>query len=408
MIDHDVLPGPLNRCQVCGSSNLREIMDLGHQPLCDALLSKEQLLQPEMTYPLQLNQCEECSLAQLSYVIAGTEVYPATYPYRACLSWPVVEAHKKMAADLVERFGPGLAVDIGCNDGGLLAQFHAQGCRVRGVEPTDIATYAPFVAQVVQSFFTSKVARDIKAQSGAAHLITLTNVFAHMADLGEVMRGITELLDLKGVLVIENHYLLDILEGNQFDSIYHEHVRTYTLKSLMRLFQQYGMEVFDVERVTRYGGNIRVFVGWEEVRRVMPRVGALLEEEQRSYIASNWKQFANRVNFAREQFHAFLARESVVAGCSAPGRASTLLNYFGARRDDIMWTGEVHGSLKIGQYLPGCHIPVIPNKRLIEEQPPAVILLAWHYAKEIAARLRREGVTSKLYVPLPHFQEFKE
>lgn len=403
MIDHDVKPGPLHHCQVCGSEDLRQIIDLGHQPLCDALLTSDQLNAPELTYPLRLNQCANCSLAQLDYVVSGRDVYPASYPYRAGISWPVVEAHKAMATEIVDRFGRGFVVDIGSNDGTLLKQFQRLGCDVVGVEPTGIAGIAARDGvPTVRAFFSEATACYIAAK---AHIITLTNVFAHMADLGEVMRGICTLLDEDGVLVIENHYLLDILQTNQFDSIYHEHVRTYTLRSLIVLFAQYGMQVFEARRVSRYGGNIRVHVCWDGNRPIDASVGDMLATESAAgTYQSGWHSFARRVKDQRDAFRAFVRKHKAV-GCSAPGRASTLLNYYGADAETLAWTGEIDGSLKIGQFLPGCHIPVVSNKRLVDEQPEHVVLLAWHYADEIAARLRREGVRSKLYAPLPTYRE---
>jgi hypothetical protein len=208
-----------------------------------------------------------------------------------------------------------------------------------------------------------------------------------------------------GALVIENHYLLDILERNQFDSIYHEHVRTYTLKSLVTLFAQYGMEVFDVERVPRYGGNIRVYVG--RIGSYVPTaaVGELLTLEASLDWSRRARAFTDNVLLQRDIMRTFLGATHNVVACSAPGRATTLLNFFGVTRDDVIWTGEIDGSLKIGKHIPGCRIPVVSNRRLVEDRPYAVVLLAWHYGKEIAARLRREGVESRLFVPLPTFAE---
>lgn len=400
MIDHDVKPGPLTRCQICGSNHLHEVIDLGHQPLCDALLSEKELQEPEVSYPLKLMQCHDCTLAQLSYVISGHEVYPPSYPYRAGISWPVVEAHRAMAEEVKNRFGGGRVVDIGSNDGTLLAQFKERGFDVVGVEPTDIADLASVLT--IKSFFTEAVADRI----GNADVVTMTNVFAHMAELGEVMRGVCRMLAPTGVLLIENHYLLDIFDRNQFDSIYHEHVRTYTLKSLIKLFEQYGLVVFDVERVPRYGGNIRVFAGWPGRHPVSPAVASLLKLEEEYKDAR--EGFRARVYKARDDFRRHLAMVQFMVGCSAPGRASTLLNFYGLSARDILWTGELEGSLKIGKYLPGCHIPVVSNRDLrILNDGCEVVLLAWHYGREIAARLRAEGVKAKLFVPLPTFGEFQ-
>lgn len=405
-VDHDLPVGPVTRCQVCGSEHLRLAVDLGHQPLCDALLSEEQLKQPEVTYPLRLLQCAECSLGLLDYVVPRTSVYPSNYPYRAGISWPVVAAHKEMARELVERFGRGLCVDIGSNDGTLLAQFKALGCEVLGIEPTDIARIAVDAGvRTTQAFFCEFIAKQVACSYGTARIVTMTNVFAHMADLGEVMRGIVAMLSpVEGVLVIENHYLLDILDKLQFDSIYHEHVRTYTLKSLVRLFAQYGLEVFDVERVPRYGGNIRAFISWKGTRVISTNVVDLLALEANINYIEEWEKFRNDIRYQRYQFRKLVATQGPLVACSAPGRASTLLNYYGIRAGDIAFTGELDGSLKLGKYLPGCHIPVLSNKLLLRSGSP-IILLAWHYADAIIERLKREGCRERMYVPLPFLRE---
>lgn len=402
MIEHDAAPGFLGHCQVCGSDDLRELIDLGSQPLCDALLTRDQLREPEPTFPLRLMQCKACSLAQLDYVVSGAKVYPPTYPYRAGISWPIVAAHKEMAADIVKRYGSGFCVDVGSNDGTLLAQLQSLGCEVLGFEPTDIARIAAAAGiPTVQEFFGEHSPRGRRAD-----VITFTNVFAHMANLGDVMRGVCAMLTGPGVLIVENHYLLDILERNQFDSIYHEHIRTYTLRSLVELFGQYGLEVFDVERKPRYGGNIRVHVGRRGMRTVSPRVGELLRLEVETGLNTDnaWKAFRARVFDARDEFREYVRYRNVVA-CSAPGRASTLLNFYGVHQRDIPFTGEIDGSLKIGKYLPGCRIPVVSNTSIAKASADSVILLAWHYGTEIKARLRKEGVASRLVVPLPALAE---
>ena len=412
MIIHDVGSGVLDRCQVCGSQHLSLVIDLGHQPMCDDLLDADRLAMLETAYPLRLWQCDDCTLAQLDYVIDGEQVYPPEYPYRAGISWTIVEAHRQMADDIMRRFGPSFCVDIGSNDGTLLKHLKQRGCEVLGFEPTDVADIAiQDGVPTVQSFFSEEAVTNEIGPHKKADVITLTNVFAHMATLGTVMEGITTLLDRDGVLIIENHYLLDILEQNQFDSIYHEHIRTYTLKSLMVLFSQYQMEVFDVERVPRYGGNIRVFVGWRGRHMVRPSVNELRAHEDEYNYPAAIARFQHNARHARYQFQRFLHQaDGTVAGCSAPGRASTLLNYFGvqAEIDRLTWTGELHNSLKLGLYLPGCHIQVVQNTRLIEEQPDYIVLLAWHYAKEIRERLRKEGITSKLVCPLPYFKVYED
>jgi hypothetical protein len=414
MIDHDAKPGKLERCQITGASELFEIIDLGHQAPCDALLSKAMLDQPERTYPLRLLHCPESGLAQLDYVVDGREIYYPAYPYRAGISKPLVDYQQAFADGTVGRFDleAGTAVvDIGSNDGTLLAAFMRRGMTVVGVEPTNIAKVAQDEngVETIQAFFTEQCARQIAEAIGKARIITATNTFAHMADLGEVCRGIKALIADDGVFISESHYLLDILEMNQVDTIYHEHIRSYSLKALLTLFPFYGMEVFDVQRSDRYGGNIRVFVARTGQFPVSPNVGALLklEGEKALHERQTWARFRERVNANRDRFMEFAwrakAQGKTIAGNSCPGRCATLLNYYGVRQELMPYICELPTSLKLGLHLPGSHIPIVSGDRLVREQPDYVVLNAWHYAGPIAKRLRSEGVASELIVALPDF-----
>jgi len=281
--------------------------------------------------------------------------------------------------------------------------------RALGVEPTNIARIAREEngIETIQHFFTEALARDIVKDYGKAKVITATNVFAHMASLGEVVRGICALLDDNGVFITESHYLLDVVEKGQFDTVYHEHIRTYSLKSLVVLFAYYGMEVVDVRRADRYGGNIRAYVARKGSRPVKPAVPALLalELEQGLFDPKTYVRFRSRVAKSRDDLMtlAYRAHRSGAAfvGNSCPGRCSTLLNYYGMTRDLMPYLAEQPTSLKLGLYLPGKHIPVVDNHILIDEQPDYVVLLAWHYATPIAQQLRARGLKSKLVVPLP-------
>lgn len=412
MIDHDAKPGRLTRCQISGSENLNLIIDLGHQPPCDALLAD--LNGPEINYPLSLWHCPDSGLAQLGYVVQGTEIYPQSYPYRSGISKPLEQYQRAFADVILDRWPqPGaFVVDIGSNDGTLLTGFKRRGCSVLGVEPTGIAHIARSENGIdtIMAFFTEGVARQIVQAHGPADFVTMTNVFAHMADLGEVMRGICALMKRDGVFITESHYLLDVLEKNQFDTIYHEHIRTYSLKALVNLFGQYGMEVFDLQRAERYGGNIRAYVARKGAFPVERRVAETLAHEDAIglHTPEAWLLFSQRVQRNRDRTMEFLhqaKREGrSIVGCSAPGRASTLINYYGITQDLVPYTGELHNSLKLGKLLPGSHIRVLPNTKFVEEQPDFIILFAWHYADVIVKRLREEGVRSRLIVPLPDFR----
>jgi len=415
LIDHDVPPGKLDHCQISGSKDLHLVIDLGYQPPCDSLLTKDMLHQPETTYPLRLFHCPESGLAQLDYVIDGRVVYHPDYPYRSGISKPLEVYQRAFADGIVRKFSiekNSLCIDIGSNDGTLLTGFKRNGMKVLGVEPTNIARIAREENKIdtIQAFFTEKLAKEIVKEHGHARVVTMTNVFAHMAPLGEVMRGLVQLLDKNGVFITESHYLLDVLEKNQFDTIYHEHIRTYSLKSLVKLFPMYGLEVFDVGRAERYGGNIRAYVCRKGVYPVASAVGELLalEDKAKLHEPKTWEGFRNRVHEQRDRMMDFVfdvrRKGQTIVGNSSPGRASTLLNFYGFTPDIMPYIGELSTSLKLGLFLPGKHIPIVNNERIRKDQPDYLILLAWHYTEPIVKRLREEGVKSKLVVPLPEFQ----
>ena len=408
---HMIKNGHQSNCQICNSKKLNLVLDLGHQPLCDSLLTKEMLNKLEKTFPLRMMWCEECCLAQLDYCVDGNEVYHPDYPYRTGITKELVEYLENMSSSLIKKYNLNendLVVDLGSNDGTLLNGFKNNRINVIGVEPTNISQIAnKNNVETIQDFFTVDVADNIKTKIGEASLILATNMFAHMATIGEVISGIELLLKPDGVFVFENHYLLDVVEGGQFDTIYHEHLRTYSLKSLIKLFSYYNFTVTDVERGTRYGGNIRVHVTKGKNRNVSESVESLLKLEEKSglYKIETYEKFADRVKQAKNDFMNFILKikseGKTIVGNSCPGRSVTLLNYYGVDSELLPYIAEQPTSLKLDKFLPGKHMPIINNEILIKEQPDYVVLLAWHYAKPIMDQLKERGLKSNFIIPLP-------
>lgn len=414
---HAVKTGHQTFCQICNSPKLHLILDLGHQPLCDTLLTKDRLDEPEKSYPLRLLWCEKCTCAQLDYCVAGTEVYHPDYPYRSGITKELAEYQRNISESLIKKYDlkpSDLVIDIGSNDGTLLSGFKDKGIRVLGVEPTNIAKIAKNQGiDTIQAFFDIKLAKKIKKKYGQAALIITTNTFAHMQTLGEFIIGAHHLLKKDGVFINETHYLLDVINGGQFDTIYHEHLRTYSLKAYVKLFDQYDFTVTDVERGDRYGGNIRVFAtkGWG--RKVNPSITKLLQLEKKYGLGklATYEKFARRIKKARREFMDFLSKTKKsgksVVGDACPARASTLINYYGVDTELMPYITEQPTSLKLNLYLPGKHIPVVNNERLIKEQPDYVVVLAWHYAKTIMERLKARHLKSDFIIPLPDFRIVK-
>ena len=416
---HDAKPGKLSKCQITNADDLFEVINLGHQPPCDALLNSETINQPEVCYPLRLNISPTSGLAQLDYVVDGELIYPKNYPYRSGISAPLV-AYQQSFSDsiLKDYFYPkdSIVVDIGSNDGTLLTGFKRNGMRVLGVEPTNMGRIAIKENKIdtIQEFFTEDVARNIIDDFGRAKIITMTNVFAHMAPLGEVMRGLKLLLDDDGIFITESQYLLDVLEKNQFDGIYHEHIRTYSLKSLVKLFSMYGLEVFDVRRADRYGGNIRAYIAKKDLYEIKDSVKELLNIELKKKIfhPDTWKKFRQRVSDNRQKFME-LAYESKKYGKtfvadSCPGRGAVLINYYGLDQTILSYVAQLPNSEKVGQFVPGTDIPIVDNSIILEDNPDYVVILAWHYADYIINNWRKKGLKSKFILPLPNFSVIED
>lgn len=414
---HFVKNGHQDSCQICNSASLHLILDLGHQPLCNTLLTKDMLNQSEKTYPLRMLWCQKCTCVQLDFCVSGSEVYHQDYPYRSGITFELAQYQKKISESLIKKYNlkpEDLVIDVGSNDGTLLCGFKNNGIRVLGVEPTNIAKIARSQGiDTVQTFFDIETSKKIKKKEGEASLIITTNTFAHMQTIGEFIMGAYSLLKKDGVFVNETHYLLDVINGGQFDTIYHEHLRTYSLKAYVELLKQYDFTVTDVERGDRYGGNIRVYATKGKNKKVNSSVKKLLQLEEKQGLGklSTYKKFADRVKKARLKFMDFLIkakkRGKSVVGDACPARASTLLNYYGVDKELLPYITEQSTSLKLNMYLPGKHIPIVNNERLIKEQPDYVIILAWHYAKPIMERLKARGLKSDFIIPLPDFRIVK-
>lgn len=414
---HFVKTGHISSCQVCNCNKLHTILDLGHQPLCDSLLTNQTLNEPEKTYPLRMVWCENCTGVQIDYCVSGEEVYHPDYPYRSGITKELAQYQESIASSLIKKYNltsKDLCVDVGSNDGTLLKGFQKEKVKVLGVEPTNIAKIANANGiKTLQAFFDIKTAQEIRKKYGPASLIITTNTFAHMQTLGEFIIGAFNLLKDGGVFINETHYLLDVIKGGQFDTIYHEHLRTYSLTSLIKLFDQYDFTVTDVERGDRYGGNIRVYATKGKGKKVSPEVKKLLKIEKDFGLnkLDTYKKFAARVKKARFEFMDFLyktkrAGKSIV-GNSCPARSSTLLNYYGVDKELLLYLAEQPTSLKLNMFLPGKHIPIVNNQRLIDEQPDFVVILAWHYAKPIMEQLKMRGLKSDFIIPLPDFKIVK-
>ena len=409
--NHDLEIGFRKNCQLCDSNELKLILDLGHTPPCDSLLSKEQLNEAENHYPLRLHKCNACDLVQIDYVVDPKVVFHNEYPYLGGITESLANNLKKGAKRFVNELNlpkDGLAVDLGSNDGTFLKGFQEEGLSVLGVEPTDIAKLVNSDGiKTIQEFFSEDVASNIVKEHGKASILTAANMFAHVASLGELMRGAEILLDDGSFFVTESHYLLAVQDTLQFDSIYHEHLKTYSVKSLAFLFDCYDFTLVDAERIPNYGGSIRAYAQKGKSGQKSKRLQELLEKEQEAnlYDIATWDTFRERVLKARTDCRRLISdiknEGKTICGIGAPGRSGTLLSYYGLTNKDIPYIAEQSSCLKVGLYVAGQHIPVVDEKRMFDEQPDYALMLSWHYSENIIENLRNQGLKSKIIIPLP-------
>ena len=409
--NHDLIPGHLNECQICGNDNLKPVINLGHLAPCDSLLWPEQLKKAESTYPLNVVRCTECDLMQIDYVVDPAELFFPEYPYRSGITPTLVKNLRFTGPTIMERYNVGkgnLAIDIGSNDGTLLSGFKDAGMKVLGVEPTNIAQIANDNGiETIQEFFSEELATRVVKERGFASIVTAANMFAHVAQLGSMIRGIERLLDNGGVFVSESHYLMDLIETVQYDSIYHEHLKYYSVKSIIRLFDFYNFTVVDVDRIPNYGGSIRVSAMKGKGHEVKDSVKNLLAEEKRMglYDDALYDDFVSRIRKSKfDLLHLVVnakANGAQIVGIGSPGRAATTLGYCNIDTDLMPYIAEQSTSLKLGLFMPGVHVPIIDEKQLFDEQPEYAIMLSWHYWEPIVEKLRAKGLRSKIILPLP-------
>ncbi len=406
-----VVSGHFNYCQNCGHTPLAHILDFGHHPPCDSLLRPAQLTKPETFYPLDLYRCEPCGLVQINHAVDPKELFYEEYPYTTGITGALKSNFDAMAAKLIDtlRIEPGrLVVDIGSNDGTILQGFKSRGMRVLGVEPTGIAKIANSRGiTTIQSFFSREVAADIFKKEGPASLITAANVFAHVANLGPCLQGIHTLLEEKGTFVSESHYLLDLIDTLQYDTIYHEHLRFYSIRPMQDMMRRFGFNVVDVERIPNHGGSIRVYAVKGHAAQPSDRMRQLveLEESYGLYSRALYDKFRERVQHSKLKLMRLLCdlklKKHRIAGIGSPGRSSTVMNYCGIGPDLLNYIAEQSNSLKVGLYTPGTHVPVVDEAKLFEDQPDYALVLAWHLGETIPRKLRSKGLKSKFIMPLP-------
>lgn len=403
-------PGHVNKCQICKSGDLKLVLSLGHHPVPQEYLTLNMLHESESTYPLNVVFCNKCKLVQLDYVIDPKVVFPPRYPYRTGLTKMLINNFQSLS-DTLNKLGylkpKSLVVDIGSNDGTLLKPFKEKGMRVVGVEPTGAAKVANANGiPTINSFLSAKVVAGIIKKYGRAEVVTATNVFAHINDAGGLVKNIKNLLAKDGLFVSESQYLSDIIEKVEFDTVYHEHLRFYSLRPIKTMLEKEGFSIIDAERISAAGGSIRVFAKKGKHPMSDKALSIIAEEEKAGlYDFASYQNFAKRILDAKYELVSMILKlkkdGSRIVGITSSCRSNTLLSFMKITNDILDYTGEKHGSPKIGMYTPGTHIPVVDEERIIKEQPEYLLVLSWHIGKDLIEVMKKKGYKGKFILPLP-------
>jgi hypothetical protein len=393
-------PAPATRplCRFCGEALRHTFVDLGKSPLCESYLNADQLNQVEPFYPLHVYVCSRCFLVQLEQFVSPEHIF-TEYAYFSSYSDALLQNARAYTDAVVPRLGLGAGsqvVEIASNDGYLLQYFVQKGIPALGIEPAANVAKAA-VARGIPTrveFFGTDAARRLAAEGTRADLLIGNNVLAQVPALNDFVEGMRLLLGPRGVVTMEFPHLMSLVEGNQFDTIYHEHFSYFSLTTVEQVFAAHGLTLFDVDQITTHGGSLRIFArhAADESKGITARVHAVKAREREAGVGSleYYGSFDERVRKTKRSLLTFLiqAKEAgkTIVGYGAPGKGNTLLNYCGIRTDFLDFTVD-RNPYKHGKFLPGTHIPVHPPERLREARPDYILILPWNLKDEIMQQL---------------------
>lgn len=399
----------IENCQICNNSNLKSVLFLGYLPPVNQLHPIGSRPKEQPSYPAELLYCPKCHLVQLGLVVDPQVIFPKEYPYTSGTTKVLRDNFADLGEEVRKIIGlhvDDLVVDIGSNDGTLLSNF-VPYAKVLGITPEDIGKLAiERNIPTILDYFRPEVVDKIKKKYGKAKIVTAANVFAHIEDVNGVLDNIISLLKADGVFISESHYLYPLIKTVQYDTIYHEHLRYYSLTSLNYLLNKHGLEIFHAKLIPSHGGSIRVYSAKRGLYRKNKSVFEILAKEKDLVTSMNsLLEFKDRVVLSKLGLLSLLfeikKKGKTIFGISAPSRASTLINYLGLDQDILDCVVEIKGSYKIGKYIPGTKIPILEESILFKDQPDYALLLSWHIAEELIPKLKQRGFKGKFIIPLP-------
>ncbi len=406
----------MSKCRFCATELTYSFVDLGMSPLSNAYLKAEQLNCMEAFYPLHAYVCEACKLVQLEEFETAENIF-SDYAYFSSYSSSWLQHAKAYTEMMVQRFGldgSHQVIEIASNDGYLLQYFKQQNIPALGVEPAENVAKVAIDKGIdtLVKFFGISTANELKSSNKQGDLILGNNVLAHVPDLNDFVAGLKIALADKGIITMEFPHLLQLMQKNQFDTIYHEHFSYFSLYTVIQVFAKHGLRIFDVEKLTTHGGSLRIFACHDNDsdQSNSETISLLQTEEQEAGLdkLATYLDFSEQVQATKRALLDFMIQAKrqgkKVVGYGAPAKGNTLLNYCGIRNDFLDYTVDLSPH-KQGTFLPGTHIPVYVPERLAETQPDYILILPWNLRDEIAKQLAyTKEWGCQLFVPIPEVQ----
>jgi len=403
-------------CRFCTTKLLHTMCDLGMSPLCESFLAADQTNQMEPFFPLKAWVCHKCLLVQLEAYVTPEHIF-TEYAYFSAFSTAWLEHAKTYVAMITERLGLGpksQVIELASNDGYLLQYFVERGIPALGIEPAaNVAESArKRGVETLVKFFGRELGAELAASGKRADLVIGNNVLAQVPDLNSFVAGIANVLKPTGTVTLEFPHLQRLIEGNQFDTIYHEHFSYFSLLAVEKIFAAHGLVLFDVEELWTHGGSIRVYGRpvADTSRAVSARVDELRAREEGLGFRKmeTYAAFEERVRETKRRLLELLIAAKRagkrIAGYGAPGKGNTLLNYCGIRVDFLDFTVD-RNPYKHGRFLPGTHIPIFPPDKIEAEKPDYIFILPWNLKDEIMKQLAHvRSWGAQFIVPIPEAQ----
>ena len=399
----------VTKCQISNSNNLKSLIFLGYLPPVNTLRKIGSSLEEEISFPAELLYCRKSKLAQLGCIVDKEILFPYSYPYTSSTTKILRDNFADLYKDTIKMINlksRDLVIDIGSNDGNLLSNFK-NFHRVLGITPEKIGKLAIKKGiPTIIDYFDNKTTKKILQKYGKAKIITATNVFAHIDNINNIVKNVLKTLDDDGIFITESHYLLPLIKTVQYDTIYHEHLRYYSVQSLNYLFKKHKLEIINTKEISTHGGSIRVYAARKGKYKISKNVKLQLQKENKSLNKKSFNQFKQNVVNSKIKLFNIINKlkkgKKTIFGVGAPSRASTLINYVGLDQEIIDCVLEINGSYKIGNYIPGTKIPILNENILKQKKVDYLLLFSWHIKDELKRNLKKKGFKGKFIIPLPN------